>query len=304
MILDPRPGHLEGIAGRRCTGAAWRPRRVRTAGVTDADGQVAARSTVAGRAAPAGPRHRGSRPTSSPRSTIVFAVADRPAPSRAAAAEPVRLLHLPRELNVPTVARAQPVRQGRDPPRARRPRTPTAHELTDLNVSVALARRPGRQPTSPATTPRSCRPTRRRTPSTRSPASTASASIEEFALRLARHFVDVQPSIHRRAGRRSRSTPGSRSRPALLRAATAARSAPRAVAPRPTARHPGRVRRDGTWCCSTRPTRSSTASSRTSTPRCRRPPTGSWPPRVTPPGGTPPTPDRGRTRLRGGARGA
>ena len=56
--------------------------------------------------------------------------------------------------------------------------------------------------TSPATTPRCCPRTRRRTPSTRSPGSTASARSRTFAPLLARHFVESQPAIHRRAGQR------------------------------------------------------------------------------------------------------
>ena len=134
-------------------------------------------------------------------------------PSRAAAAEPVRLFHLSRELamtirlgdNQYGKAEIRLVRVDRN--------AATARDQRRQRLDVA-ARRVRRRRTRSATTATCSPPTPRRTPSTPSPSSSASSEIEEFALRLGRHFVDVVRRDQRRqdhdrgirAGSGSRST--------------------------------------------------------------------------------------------------
>ena len=72
-------------------------------------------------------------------------------------------------------AESRVVRIYRDTPR---------HQIRDLNVSPRLRGDFEDAPTSPATSATCCRPTRRRTPCSRSPRRRASAPIEDFALTL------------------------------------------------------------------------------------------------------------------------
>ena len=83
----------------------------------------------------------------------------------------------------------QPVRQGRVPPRAGHPRHRPSRDRGPQRHHAAARRLRG-LPHRRATTARSSRPTPRRTPSTPSPASTASARPRQFLLTLGRHFVD------------------------------------------------------------------------------------------------------------------
>ena len=115
--------------GRRPAGAPdgrrlvlW-PRRV-----TDDDGRVAGWDAAARGRAPPGVRHRrllrrAGRHDLLPRGRRgLRGHRRRRAPPRAAAAQPVRLLDVPGELTMDVAPRAQPVRQGRDPRGAGRPR--------------------------------------------------------------------------------------------------------------------------------------------------------------------------------------
>ena len=68
------------------------------------------------------------------------------------------------------------------------------HEIRDLNVSTALRGDFADAHTSPATRPACCRPTPRRTPCFAYAKEKGVGEIEDYALRLARHFVDdIEP---------------------------------------------------------------------------------------------------------------
>ena len=66
------------------------------------------------------------------------------------------------------------------------------HEIRDLNVSTSL-RGDFRTPTSPATRPRCCRRTPRRTPPSPTPRSTGSPPRRTTRSRSATHFLDAAP---------------------------------------------------------------------------------------------------------------
>ena len=121
--------------------------------------------------------------------------------------------HLPRELSDGDRARAQPVRQGRGPGGRGRPRRP-GHRIKDLTVSTALrgdfaaAHLDGDNAHVLATD------TQKNT--VFAFARDGVGEIEDFGLRLARHFAGGVPVDHRRPGgdRRAPLGPDRRRRPA------------------------------------------------------------------------------------------
>ena len=114
--------------------------------------------------------------------------------SRAARPQPVRLLDLPRELTVGIIlganqygkAEIRVVRIYRDTPR---------HEIHDLSTSPPRCGVTSPPRTCLVTRPTCCPPTPRKTPCSPSPSEHGVGQIEDFALDLARHFVETVPAV-------------------------------------------------------------------------------------------------------------
>ena len=184
-------------------------------------------------------------------------------------------------------ARSQPVREGGEPGGAHLPRHRPARDPRPERLHVA-ARRLRRRRTPPATRPTCCRPTPRRTPPSPTPRSTASPRPRTTRSPWAATSSTPHPPPPRRPdrGRGVRLGPhrGRRRGPRpLVRPARHRDPDHRGHrrGPRGRASGLGRLRAAATSSSSSRPARSSRASSRTATPPCRRPTTGSWPPSLT-----------------------
>src|SRR5437868_11513887 len=194
-LLHPCPGRRHRAPGRRRAGTAGAP------GAGRGRGPYRRGRPDQGLAAGRGCPPRGLRHRRLPGRDLLPRSGDhlhrrrpRRALPRAAAAQPLRLLHLPRELAMSVVL--GPNRYGKAETRVVRVvRDGSVHHLKDLNVSTSLS---GEMTAVHLTGDNA------NVLPTDSQKNTVFAfarkygidQIEEFALLLARHFVDSQPAVH------------------------------------------------------------------------------------------------------------